>query len=130
MAIDRTPDQAPDSPPEPPPVVVRIPEESAPARLPPGTKVSCSAGPDGLTDSDCPVVRWRGYSYWTLSYLDNRIAATVVAFDSTGRIVKELNYDNVRYIWNVEVDPSRREVIFHFQASRVVAVSWDDLQIP
>jgi hypothetical protein len=125
-----TPDLAPDVPAGPPPTVVRIPETSAPARLPEGTKVTCLAGPNVLASADCPVVQWLGYSYWTLSYRDNRSAATLVGYDPSGRIVKELTFDNVRYIWNIEVDDVRRELVFHFQDSRIVAVRWDDLRVP
>lgn len=130
QAPDRAPDTAPDMPTGPPPTVVRIPDTSAPARLPPETKVTCLAGPNVLVHADCPVVQWLGNSYWTLSYKDNRIAATLVGYDTSGRIVKELTFDNVRYIWNVEVDAVRGELVFHFQDSRIVAIKWEDLRVP
>ena len=129
-ALDRAPDVSPDVPTGPPPVVVRVPEASAPSRRPAGTKVTCLAGPTVLEHADCPVIRWQDHSYWALSYSDNRIAATLVAFDASGRIVKELIYDNVRYVWNMEVDEARKEVVLHFQDDRIAAVAWDDLRVP
>ena len=72
------------------PVRAVLPQTMAPAALPPGTKVTCLVSASSLDDADCPVLRWGGYTYWAFSYLDNRAAMNITAYDGSGRVVKQI----------------------------------------
>ena len=42
--------------------------------------MECNEGPSDLTDSStCPVLQWNGYTYWPMSFDDNRFAFALVA---------------------------------------------------
>ena len=70
-----------------PPVEGKVPSEVHPA-IPAGLKVTCMLGPDKLEPSPtCPVIEWNGYTYWAYSYIDNRYAMNIVAYDEKGNVV-------------------------------------------
>ncbi len=129
------PDAAPDpTPPEAPPTVAMAAARNAPARLPGGTKVIC-LGADGMPSDTCPVLRWNNYTYWALSYDDNRIELDIVAFNGNNVVVKEIAARGTRYIRRITVDPAGREVTFLGQDEGVpgfdpaVNISFDDLRV-
>ncbi|KAI0893301.1 kinase-like domain-containing protein [Annulohypoxylon nitens] len=77
-----------------------------------------------------PVLRWGEYTYWPLSYIDNRYAMAVVVTDSVGRIVKTLVADGARYLKEIQVHEETQEVHFVGQANRVATLQWQHLFVP
>ncbi|TFK35161.1 hypothetical protein BDQ12DRAFT_737731 [Crucibulum laeve] len=113
-------------------------------RAPPAVTVADSAlqpnPPNGLkyvnlTDPDkldfnpdaYPVLKYGGYTYWALSFDDNRYAFAVLAFDDKGTMVKRFDKYGGRYIHRIEVD--KDVVRFIGQGSKYVAMRLGDITV-
>jgi hypothetical protein len=67
--------------------------------------MECNVGPSDLTDSStCPVLQWNGYTYWPMSYFDNRFAFALVAFDELGNQAARWELSGTRYVVDMTVD--------------------------
>ena len=64
------------------------------------------------TTDTCWVLEWGNYAYWAYSYIDNRVAMNIVAYDNIGNIVKQWEQPGARYLYNITVDPARQMVTF------------------
>ncbi|RKH49302.1 tectonin domain-containing protein [Corallococcus llansteffanensis] len=114
----------------PPPVVVQVPSSPSPA-VPAGMKVTCTPGPGtGAASPTCPVIQWGGYTYWAFSYVDNRVAMGIVAYDAAGKVVAQWEKPGARYVYAIAVDPSGRNVIFAGQSDAKIIMKWSDLFPP
>lgn len=112
------------------PTVVSVPASTPPA-VPAGMKVTCLLGPKVLASSaTCPVVQWYGYTYWAFSYLDNRVAMGIVAYDPAGNAVAQWEKPGARYVYAIAVDPSARSVTFAGQDDARIAMKWPELTPP
>ncbi|MCP3097977.1 hypothetical protein LZ198_03700 [Myxococcus sp. K15C18031901] len=112
------------------PTVVQVPPTPAPV-LPAGTKVTCTQGPaTGAAAATCPVLRYDGYSYWALSYVDNRVGMAIAAYDASGKLVAQWEKAGARYVYGITVDPANKRVTFAGQSDAKIAVAWDDLVPP
>ncbi|WP_225446588.1 S-layer homology domain-containing protein [Paenibacillus rhizovicinus] len=97
--------------------------------VPSGMKVSCMADPGNvIAATSCPVMKWGDLTYWAFSYTDNSLALGIVAFDSSGAIVKQWEKSGARYVYNITVDSSLQTVTFWGQNDRSVTMSWADLE--
>jgi hypothetical protein len=76
-----------------------------------------------------PVLRWGGYTYWPLSYIDNRYSMAIVITDSARKIIKTIQAPGARYIRNIEVHNATSEVSFIGQADLVATMQWIHLFI-
>lgn len=76
-----------------------------------------------------PVLQWGEYTYWPLSYIDNRYCMAIVITDSARKIIKTIQASGARYIRNIEVHNATLEVGFIGQADRVATVQWTHLFI-
>ncbi len=67
--------------------------------------MECNEGPSDLTDSStCPVLQWNGYTYWPMSFDDNRFAFALVAFDELGNQAARWELAGTRYVVDMAVD--------------------------
>ena len=109
------------------PVVEHVPSSSHPA-IPSGLKVTCMKGPDILeSSSTCPVLKWGEYTYWAYSYIDNRFAMNIVAYDSAGRVVQQWEKPGARYVWAIDVNETAKTVTFRGQANRTIEIGFKEL---
>ena len=110
-----------------PPVEGKVPAKAHPA-IPSGLKLTCMKGPDTLDPCDtCPVIEWHGYTYWAYSYIDNREAMNIVAYDVQGKVVKQWEKSGARYVYKITVDVKAQTVTFWGQSDRKIVMSWKDL---
>jgi uncharacterized repeat protein (TIGR01451 family) len=110
--------------------IVKMLSSSSGFEIPDGLKVVCLQGPDTLDPSDVyPVLSWGGYTYWALSHIDNRYAMTIVAYDSSGKIVKQWYEEGARYLWKIDVDDQAKTVTFWGQANNKIVMTWDELKL-
>ncbi|MCU6793178.1 Ig-like domain repeat protein [Paenibacillus sp. WQ 127069] len=107
------------------PAVATVPNQPA---VPSGMKVSCYSGPDTFTSVDCPVVKWGDYTYWAFSYNDNRDSLGIVAYDSSGTVVKQWERTGTRYLWQITVDASAQSITFWGQGTSNATVEWGFLE--
>lgn len=99
--------------------------------VPAGLKVTCLTAPSTLTlSSICPVLLRNGYVYWGYSYIDNRVGMAIIAFDQNGHIVKRWDKNGARYLWQITVNQTARNVAFSGQSSQAITMSWDELYVP
>ncbi|KAI1489167.1 kinase-like domain-containing protein [Biscogniauxia mediterranea] len=76
-----------------------------------------------------PVLRWGEYTYWPLSYIDNRVSFAIVVTNSKGEIVKRIPANGARYLREIEVNIKSQEVSFIGQVGQVATLRWNDLFI-
>lgn len=76
-----------------------------------------------------PILTWRGYTYWPLSYTDNRMSLGVVAYDSGGNAVRTIEVGGTRYVGTIAVDPAAHTVTFTGQ-SGTATIPWSALTVP
>ncbi|XXF75684.1 hypothetical protein P2318_21795 [Myxococcaceae bacterium GXIMD 01537] len=111
----------------PPPVVVQV-AANAPPAVPAGMKVTCTQGPNtGAPSTTCPVVQWRGLTYWAFSYIDNRVSMGIVAYDSTGKVVAQWEKPGSRYVYAITVNNTDKTVVFAGQSDAKITMKWTDL---
>ncbi|KAM5544196.1 hypothetical protein V8D89_001856 [Ganoderma adspersum] len=112
-----------------PKIVTRHPS-SQPAPAPDGLKYTCLADPEKLDSSDSyPVFLLGKYSYWALSYIDNRYAMEIVAYDSQKNLVGRWSKAGARYVQRIEYDEESRQVKFVGQGSLSVAFGLEELKV-
>ncbi|WDH83257.1 hypothetical protein [Paenibacillus urinalis] len=122
-------DEVPSESPEPHKVflIAKAPESTLPA-IPSDLKPTCLASPDTLQPNAIyPIIKSDGYTYWPLSYIDNRVGMAVVAFDPSGRLVKRFDKNGARYIVDITADPNSNSMIFKGQANQSFSMPWSEL---
>lgn len=105
-----------------------VPIRSAPP-IPPSLKLTSLKDPNSLESAeDYPVIVWGDYTYWPLSYRDNRFAMCLVAYDLVNEVVhKWEELAGARYVVTVTVDKSRQEITLLGQSSATVTLSWNEI---
>ncbi|MCY1044929.1 hypothetical protein OV208_26670 [Corallococcus sp. bb12-1] len=113
-----------------PPVVVLVPPSPTPA-IPAGMKVTCTQGPGtGAPAATCPVIKWKGYTFWAFSYTDNRVAMGIVAYDAAGKVVAQWEKPGSRYVYAITVNATDKTVTFAGQSDAKIVMKWSDLLPP
>lgn len=69
-----------------------------------------------LSPNNTPCLSVGNYTYWPLSFLDNRMAICVVAIDINGTIADARQVNGVRYISSINFDSSQGLVAFTGQS--------------
>ncbi len=96
--------------------------------IPSGEKQTCITGPGSVfSSSTCPVVTWGDITYWAYSFIDNRNAMQIVAYDSSGHIAGQWYKPGDRYVWQITVDQSGATITFYGQALR--SATWAELYV-
>jgi hypothetical protein len=114
----------------PPPVIDTVAVNTPPA-VPAGMKVTCTQGPGtGASATTCPVIRWGGYTYWAFSYIDNRVAMGIVAYDAAGKVVAQWEKTGARYVYAITSDAVGRTVTFAGQSDAKITMRWSELFPP
>jgi hypothetical protein len=116
------------------PVAVQVPFASAPANLPAGAHARCLVSGTTTDSSDtCWVVMWGRWTYWPLSYDDNRFSILLAPYDADGVPAPggawPMEFKGARYPWLITVDDSAETVTFDGQGTATILVAWDDLRI-
>ena len=112
-----------------PPEAGKVPSSVHPA-IPAGSDMVCMQSTDVVGKMDtCFVLQWRDYTYWAYSYIDNRVAMNIVAYDLKGTIVKQWSMPGARYLYKITVDPAAQTVTFWGQVNQSITMKWIDLMI-
>lgn len=111
------------------PVIRIVPTASHPA-VPSELKITVLQGPDTLQPAaNCQVLTWGDYTYWAASYMDNRDAICILAFDAANRLVKQVPKAGARYQWQMTLDQGARSITCAGQANQRVTATLAELQI-
>lgn len=98
--------------------------------VPAGSKQMATVEPfSGDQSTNCPVIVYQDYVFWAYSYVDNRVAMNIVAYDCEGKIVKQWEKPGARYIWQITTDPNTKTVTFWGQSNAKIVMNWSDLTI-
>lgn len=100
--------------------------------IPDDLKVTCMNGesePDFSNTQTCKVLTWKDYSFWALSFRDNRLSLAFLAVDQDGEIVARLDRDGARYLWKIDLDEEAKTATFIGQAAREIVVQWEELKV-
>ncbi len=101
-----------------------------PGPVPSGLKITVFSGPDTFDPRAlCPALAIGGFTYWPLSYLDNRVSFGVVSYDPKGNMVREVEVKGARYVYKIAKDgaDSSGSVSFWGQANQKVTLNLDQL---
>ena len=78
------------------------PKTPAPA----GLKVVALSGPDAGTTPKSPVLAIGGFTFWPMSYSDNRMSFGMVMYGPTWEVVSTTEMKGARYIYKITLDGS------------------------
>jgi hypothetical protein len=105
------------------PVIATVKPENAPAQP------QNFHSPFTFTPNGAPVIQWNGYTYWAYSYADNRMAMAILAYDATGKVVKQWEKPGARYLTSIAVDTEQKTIILVGQANQKTVFPWSDLAV-
>ncbi|WP_234993048.1 MULTISPECIES: InlB B-repeat-containing protein [unclassified Paenibacillus] len=80
--------------------------------------------------SACPIIQWGEYSYRAYSYWDNRLALNIVAYDSSGNMVRQWEKGGARYLSQITMDSAARTFTFWGQDNMTITIGWEELLSP
>ena len=100
------------------------------AEIPEGLKLSCfDAGDSFSSDGTCPVLKWKGFSYWAFSHVDNRLGMTLVAFNEANEIVEQWEKTGARYLWSIEIDKVEEKITLFGQGDLSIIFNWNEISL-
>jgi hypothetical protein len=104
------------------PTVVNVPANSGPVPQS-GLKVTCLEGPNVLVSSQtCPVIKYKGYTFWAYSFVDNRVAMALVRYGRDGKMQALRDLPGTRYVWKITIDPKTKTATLWGQANATASV--------
>ncbi|KAJ3876592.1 Alpha/Beta hydrolase protein [Lentinula edodes] len=93
-------------------------------------KYTSLSDPGELDSSEeYPVLILGQYTYWALSYIDNRYAMAILAYDSSGTIVGRWSKQGARYVHHIEFDEIGGNVSFVGQGNLSVIFQLSELKV-
>lgn len=96
--------------------------------LPAGLKVTCLQTPDsGAASKTCPVVTYKGITTWAYSYQDNRVSMALVSYDSSNKVIANVEKRGARYVFEALPSLRTQTVIYFGQAKQYFMVPWSEL---
>ncbi|WP_066638866.1 hypothetical protein [Bordetella sp. H567] len=99
------------------PVFARKLVKNAPPPLRNGARARCFMSDHRLTESEfCPVIIYRGLTYWPMSFDDNRVAILAAGYDDNKKLVREVYMCGTRYVFYATIDTKVQNVVFWGQA--------------
>lgn len=108
-------------------LIAKAPVSAHPS-IPSDLKTVSLASPDTLEPKAIyPILKSDGYTYWPLSYIDNRLGMAIVAYDRDGKMIKRWDKSGARYIVDIAVHPFTNAMIFRGQANQAFMMSWGEL---
>jgi len=105
-----------------------VPANSNPP-VPDGLKVTCVKSADsGAAQSDtCPIVKYQGITTWAYSYVDNRVSLALVSYDSSNKVIANVEKPGARYVFEALSSVRTETVLFVGQAKQYTTATWAEL---
>jgi len=105
-----------------------LPRQQPPPNVPADMNVTCANKPEFTAlAAKCPVIRYQGMTTWVFSYKDNRWSMALVTYDSSNKIVRNVEHKGARYIVNAVSSPKTQMVTISGQDNRTITVPWAEL---
>jgi hypothetical protein len=105
-----------------------VPVNSNPP-IPAGLKVTCVRSSDSgaAPSTTCPVVKYLGITTWAYSYIDNRVSLALVSYDSSNKVIANVEKPGARYVFDALSSLHTKTVMFVGQAKQYVTATWAEL---
>jgi hypothetical protein len=111
------------------PIVERISSAASPT-APAGTVARCYTAADGLTISPtCPVISWRGVTYWIFAYQDASDKLLLVAYDDDDDILFQSERQGIRQLYEISIDENDQTVTLFGLNGNTQDIPWSALEI-
>jgi hypothetical protein len=82
-----------------------------------------------ISSDTCHVLQWNGYTYWAMSYNDNRTEFAIVAINELGQQAGRWNRSGARYLVDLTIDTTAGTVTFIGQAGATVVMTLQELYL-
>ncbi|ESK84357.1 hypothetical protein Moror_10188 [Moniliophthora roreri MCA 2997] len=107
-----------------PPVAVVTKDAALQPPAPKGLKYVHLTDPDTLDEDNAhyPVLTIANYSFWALSYDDNREGLAILAYDQDNKLDRQWEFTGARYLVSISYKPGDSNVVFIGQAGNSIAV--------
>ena len=46
-------------------------------------------------------MKYKGFTTWAYSFIDNRVSMAFVSYDAQGNVVRNVTMDGARYVWQI-----------------------------
>ncbi|KAJ6524157.1 hypothetical protein B0H19DRAFT_1276611 [Mycena capillaripes] len=95
------------------------------ATPPAGLKFTHLTNPNTLDENDSvyPVLIVGTYTYWPMSYIDNRVSLNLVGYDQNKNLVSQLEVPGTRYIFTLGYSPIKGAIQLIGQSNAAVTVN-------
>jgi hypothetical protein len=105
-----------------------VPANSNPP-VPAGLKVTCLRSSDSgaAPSTTCPVVKYLGITTWAYSYMDNRVSTALVSYDSSNKVIANVEKPGARYVFDALSSLHTKTVLFVGQNKQYVTATWAQL---
>ncbi len=106
--------------------VIHLPKPPGP--VPAGMKSTALVGPDSLQSAPTsPALAVGGFTYWPMSYIDNRVSFGIVSYDPKGNLTNQLEVKGARYVYKITLEENSGTVTFWGQSNQKVTLTLDQV---
>ena len=95
--------------------------------VPDGMKVSFSKDSSGSPSPIGPVLTIGDFTFWPMSYMDNRMSFGMVMYDPKWGVGATAEKQGARYLYKITIDESASTITFWGQSDAKVTMSFDDI---
>ncbi|KAF8160125.1 hypothetical protein K438DRAFT_1776667 [Mycena galopus ATCC 62051] len=78
-----------------------------------------TSSPDSDDEAHYPVLVIAGYSYWALSYIDNRNGLAILAYDPNNNLAGRFDTTGTRYVISITYNNATGSVVFNGQSGPI-----------
>ena len=94
-------------------------------RIPEGLKVAFGTDASGYPAKSGPVLAIGGFTFWPMSYYDNRVSFCMVMYDLKWNPIAQVEKPGSRYVYKITLTGT--DATFVGQSDQSVTVSFEDI---
>jgi hypothetical protein len=101
-----------------------------PPRIEAVSSKSCPSVPAELrleTSPTSEVIKWKGLTYWTFTYNNNRDVTAIIAFDSFNKFAGRFEMGGARYVSKITIDHAFETITLHGQGGQTITFPWSGI---
>jgi len=111
-----------------PPKVLQVDQSTAPTP-PDGLKVACFANAAAAVSNTCSIVTYKGLTFWTYAFIDNRASFAILAFNASNQIVQQWEKVNANSIYSISPNLFANQTNFVGKANATDSLSWAEMDV-
>jgi hypothetical protein len=99
-----------------------------PGPVPDGMKVTALTDPATLNMAPaCPALAVGAFTFWPMSYIDNRVSFGMVSYDPQGKVTQVVEVPGARYVYKITLDATAQTAVFWGQSDQHVSLKVDQI---